>query len=262
MTMTSLEIALVILLVVFSGAVFGLLIGRRLPSDHMSSETKAVVSVSVAVVGTMSALVIGLLISSGSSSFVARNREVGQLSVNIIRLDALLRRYGPEADGARDALRRYTTMKLEDLFPNRQDGKPKVDNPATVKVLDEVQDLILGLKPADDRQRWLSAQALQLAAEVGEARWLLIQQNANSVPLPFLGAVTLWLTVLFASFGLFAPRNVTAIIALFVCAFAVSAAIKLILDLDTPFEGRIRLSPPPIHIYSDPLRHAMEVIRQ
>jgi hypothetical protein len=260
MTMTSLEIAFVVLLVVFGGAVLGLLIGRRLPPHHMSSETKAVVSVSMAVVGTMSALVIGLLISNASSSFTARNRDLGQLSADIMRLDALLRRYGPEANAIRDVLQRYTTLKFEDLFPNRSDGKAKVDNPATAKVLDDVQDLILALRPGDDRQRWLSSQALQLAADVGEARWLLVRRNMGAVPLPFLGAVTLWLTVLFASFGLFA-RNVTAIIALFLCAFAVSAAIKLILDLDTPFEGRIRLSRPPIHISSEPMRDAIEAIR-
>ena len=238
------------------------MIGRRLPPHHMSSETKAVVSVSMAVVGTMSALVIGLLISSASSSFTARNRDLGRLSADIIRLDTLLRRYGPEANAIRDALQRYATLKFEDLFPNRPDGKPNVDNPATAKVLDDVEDLILALRPGDDRQRWLSQQELQLANDVGEARWQLVRQDIGSVPLPFLGAVTLWLTVLFASFGLFAPRNVTAIIALFLCAFAVSAAIKLILDLDTPFEGRVRLSPPPIHISSDPMRDAMEAIRQ
>jgi hypothetical protein len=48
---------------------------------------------------------------------------------------------------------------------------------------------------------------------------------------------------------------------LFLCALAVSAAIKLVLDMDTPFEGRIQLSRPPIHISSDPMRHAIEVMR-
>jgi hypothetical protein len=150
-------------------------------------------------------------------------------------------------------------MKVEDLFPS--DTRPNVDNPATLKMLDHVEDLILTLKPGDDRQRWLSTQALQLTVAVGDVQARLSQEDVNSLPLPFLGAVMLWLTVLFASFGLFAPRNVTVIIALFLCALAVSAAIKLVLDMDTPFEGRIQLSRPPIHISSDPMRHAIEVIR-
>jgi hypothetical protein len=130
-----------------------------------------------------------------------------------------------------------------------------------LKTLDDMQDMVLALKSSDDRQRWLSAQALQLTVAASETRARMSQENASSVPLPFLGAVVLWLTVLFVSFGLFAPRNVTVIIAMFLCAFAIAAAIKLILDMDTPFDGLIRLGRPPIYISSDPLRHAIQVIR-
>lgn len=128
---------------------------------------------------------------------------------------------------------------MEDLFPTGADKRRNVDDPASDAVLDDVQDRILALRPGDDRQRWLAAQALQLASHLSETRSLLVQQNVSSLPLPFVGAVVLWLTVVFASFGLFAPRNTTTIVALFFCAFAVSAAIKLVLDLDTPFEGGI-----------------------
>ena len=176
--------------------------------------------------------------------------------------NSALRRYGPETEAIRNALQSYTATKYADLFSRGAGAKRNVDNPATAKLLDGVQDRILTLKPADDRQRWLSARALELAAKVGEAGALLSQENTNSLPLPFLGAVTLWLAVLFASFGLFAPRNVTVVVALFLCALAVSTAFKLILDLDTPFEGNIRLAPPPIRISSDPMRHALDAIRR
>ena len=129
-------------------------------------------------------------------------------------------------------------------------------------MLDDVQDPIIALKPSDDRQRWLSAEALRLTVGVGTARSLLVQQNVNSLPLPFVVAVVFWLTVVFGSFGLFAPRNATTVVALFFSVFAVSAAFKLILDLDSPFSGGIRLAPPPIHISSDPLRHTLEEIRR
>ncbi len=262
MQVSSVEIASVILLIVFSGALAGVFAGRRLPPPHLSAESKAAVSVSMAVVGTMTALVLGLLISSANTSFGGRNADVARLSLDIVRLDELLRRYGPEADAIRGSLRSFAAMKFQDLFSNGAAMKRNVDNPATDQVLDEVQDRILALKPAGERERWLSAQALQLSAEIGEARASLIRQNLSSLPLPFLGAVVLWLTVLFASFGLFAPRNVTVIVALFLCALAVSSAFKLILDMDTPFEGSLHLSPPPIRILSDPMRHALDVIRR
>ncbi len=262
MTTSALEIGLLVLFILICGAGLGLVIGQRLPPHHLSSETRTVVSASMAVVGTMSALVIGLLISNGSTAFKARNADVSLLAGQIVQLDTLLGRYGPEAGTAQDELKRYATMKREDLFPDNSDGKRSVDNAATLKTLDAVQDLVLALRSNDDRQRWLSSQALQLTVAINETQARISQENVGTVPLPFLGAVVLWLFVLFASFGLFAPRNATVMIAVCVCAFAIAAAIKLVFDMDTPFDGRIQITRPPIHISSEPMRHAIEVIRR
>jgi len=182
--MNSLEIGLAMLAIVFSGAFLGMLLNRRLPSDHVSSDTKTAISVSTAVIGTMSALVIGLLISSASSSFSARNGAVSRLSADIIQLDGLLHRYGPEAAPVRQALQRYTAMKIVDLTPVGNNGISNMDSPASLRALEEVQDLILALKTTDNRQHWLIDQAMQLVADVGGARSLLIQQNESSIPLP------------------------------------------------------------------------------
>ena len=251
--MSPLAIGLVILLIVFSGAVLGMLVGRRLPSDQLGGETKTVITAATAVVGTMSALMLGLLISNASSAFSTRDAEVTRISADIIRLDHLLRRYGPGADAARVALRRYTAMKFDDLFPQGRNKKPNVDNPATYKMLEHVEDMILTLRPGDDRRRWLMGEALRSAAEVGQNRWLLVQQNASFIPVPILILIVFWLTILFASFGLFAPKNLTATLALGLCAAAVSGGITMVLAMETPFEGIVRISSVPIY-------HALEVL--
>ena len=251
--MSSLEIGLIVLFTTFSGAMLGMRIGAFLPEHHLSSETKSAISVSMAVVGTLTALVLGLLISNASSSFSTRNSEVTRISADLVRLDRLLRRYGPEATGSREALQRYLAMKFDDLFPETSKRKPNLDNPATVEILEHLQDTILALKPSDDRQRWLSTQALQLAVEVSETRWLLFEQNATSLPVPFLILVVFWLTILFASFGLFAPRNATVTVALLLCSLAASGGIAMILEMSDSFEGILQIS-------SVPMRHALEVI--
>lgn len=258
--MTAPEIGLaisfvVILFVIFSGALVGMLIGWFLPDQLASSEMKAVVSLSMAVVGTLSALVLGLLISSASSSLSTRDSEITRISTDVIQMDLLLRRYGPEADVARDSLRRYTAMKLNDLFPDGRDRTPNMDNPATFKILEQVQDAIFALSPGDERQRWLIGRVRQLADEVSETRWLVVEQNSAGIPLPFLILLVFWLTLLFASYGLFAPRNVIATLALFLCAVAVAGGVEMVLDMSYPFAGLI-------HISSDPMRHAVEVINQ
>ena len=262
MILNSAQIAFFILCVVFGSAMLGMRISRRLPDHHLSAEAKATVSVSIAVVGTMTALVIGFLISNANSAFNARNATVSLLSSNIGQLDALLRRYGPETEPIREDLRRFAAMKFEDLFADDPEGKHKVDNPATAKVFDAVEDRIVALKPADDRQKWLATEALRLAGGVRAARSLLVQQNVNSLPLPFVGVVVLWLIVVYGSFGLFAPRNATTVVALFFSVLAVAMAFKLVLDLDNPLDRGIRLTPPPIRISPEPLRHILETIRQ
>jgi hypothetical protein len=58
--------------------------------------------------------------------------------------------------------------------------------------------------------------------------------------------LVLWLTIIFVSFGLFAPRNATVLVTLFVSALSVSCAIFLILEMYKPFYGVIRISGAPL----------------
>ncbi len=101
------------------------------------------------------------------------------------------------------------------------------------------------LSPKDDAQRGIQSQALQLTIELLKMRRLLFEQSGSSISTPFLIVVVFWLTIIFMSFGLFAPRNVTVVITLLVCALSVSGAIFLILELDRPFEGLIQISNAP-----------------
>ena len=78
---------------------------------------------------------------------------------------------------------------------------------------------------------------MTLAADVGRTRLLLFEHLGASIPVPFLVVLVFWLCIIFASFGLFAPRNATVIAVLCVCALSVAGAIFLILELDRSFEG-------------------------
>ena len=95
-------------------------------------------------------------------------------------------------------------------------------------------------------QRSLQMEALTIVKSVGQTRRLMYEQSAGSVPLPLLVVLVLWLTIIFISFGLFAPSNATAVATLFVSAVSVSCAILVILELYTPFEGLIQISSPPL----------------
>jgi hypothetical protein len=245
-------IGALILLTILAGAGLGMLLGRVLPVHHLSDQSKSIITAATAVVGTASALVLGLLISTASSAFSERSGEVGRIAVDIIRVDRLLRNYGPEADGARQSLAHYAAIELQDLFPEGS-GKAKVDSPEAVHMLAQIGNTLYGLQPSDDPHHRIKDRGLQLLDEIANTRWqVALQQNISPIPLAFLILLVFWLTILFGTFGLFAPRNITVVAALVLSAVAVSAGIELVIDMTDPFSGFVRISSAPMH-------HALEV---
>ena len=105
---------------------------------------------------------------------------------------------------------------------------------------------IQGLAPKNDAQRSLQSQALSIMVDIGKTRWLMYAQQATSVSIPLLVVLVLWLTVIFISFGLFAPFNATVVSSLFVSALSVSGAIFLILEMYGPYSGLIQISSAPL----------------
>ena len=75
-------IGCIVLVMVFGSAILGMLIRRKLPESHLSDETKGVVTLSMGVVGTLTALVLSLLIATASSTFNTRNQEIKSTRLN------------------------------------------------------------------------------------------------------------------------------------------------------------------------------------
>jgi len=249
--MVNLIIGLVSFAAIFGGVLIGRFAARRLPNHHLSSETQAAVTVAVAVIGTLSALVLGLMISASNTSFSARSDEIRQLSLQLIRVDRNLRRYGPEAGDARAKLHAWAQVKIQQLFP--EEGKPHPSNQTAITMLEGVQDALLDLSPTNPRQEYLRTLCVTLSSQLIQARWALEIRAGHSIPVPFLILLIFWLAIVFASFGLFAPVNPTAMVALLLCSIAVAGGIFLIEELDTPSSGFIRLP-------SDSLQKALEEI--
>jgi len=111
-------------------------------------------------------------------------------------------------------------------------------------------DKIQNLSPKDDVQRSIQAQASSTLLALGQTRWLMAEQRVNSVSSPLLIVLLFWLTIIFTSFGLFAPRNATVVVSLLVSALSVSGAVFLILEMYSPYAGLI-------HVSSAPLRTAL-----
>jgi hypothetical protein len=242
--MSATIIALISFIAIFGGSMVGVLAARFLPRQHLSDDTRSTITASTAVVGTMSALVMGLLISNASASFSLQSQEIRQIAVDILQLNRLLVRYGEDAADARGLLQAYAGVKVQQLST----GVPVSPETRieTIRRVEELQDRIIGLQVSDPRHRWLQAEAMRLADSITSVRWLLAEQEGRTIPAPFMVLVIFWLAVVFSSFGLFAPRNTMAIFALMFCSIAVSSALLMILEMDTPFTGVMHLSLEPI----------------
>jgi len=225
----------------------GIALRSILPHNHLEADSRDVVKIGMALVATMAALVLGLLIASAKSSLDTQNTELTEISSKVVLLDRVLAHYGPESKEVRDALRSAVVRTL-DLMP-AQDGAQafRAESPTNSEFL---YDAIEKLSPKDDEQRSVKAQASSILLSLAQTRWLIAEQRVNSVPLPLLVVLVFWLAIIFTSFGLFAPRNATVVVSLLVSALSVSGAIFLMLEMYSPYTGVI-------HVSSAPLRAAL-----
>jgi hypothetical protein len=242
--MNSNVIRLIVFACTFGGALLGMLLRKVLPQPHLTADSKETVRLGMGMVATMTALVLGLLVASAKNFYDTQSSELTQLSANVVLLDRVLAHYGPEAKEVRDLLRQAVARTLDQMWHQEQQGHSQmVPTAAGGEIL---YDKIQTLSPTSDTQSALKAQAASMAIDLGKMRWLMFQQATTSVSLPLLVVLILWLTLVFISFGLFAPPNFTVIGALFLCALSVSGAIFLILAMYTPFEGLMQISSAPV----------------
>ncbi len=223
---------------------FGILLQKVLPAAQLNADAKDVIKQAMALLATMSALVLGLLIASAKTSYDTRNQEVVALSSNIILVDWLLNHYGPEAGNARAQLRQAVAANIERIWPT--DGSQIAMMQATGSPAQLLYAEIEGLSPATDAQRQLKARALQMVFELGQTRVLQTGRIGGAIPIAFVIVLTSWLCLIFAGFGLFAPPNPTVIAVLVVCAFSASTALFMIMELDRSFDGFLRVSSAPL----------------
>jgi len=238
----------IVLVCVFGGAMLGMAIHTLLPEHHLNTESKDVIKLGMGLIATMSALVLALLTNSAKGSYDTQRNEVTQVAANVILLDRVLAHYGPETKEARDLLKLSVAGMIDRMWPSHPVQTANLGPTTTSGELffDKIQELT----PKNEVQHSLQAQALNLSIGIGQARLLLFEQGGRSIPLPFLVLLIFWVTAIFLSFGLFAPRNATVIVTLFLCALSVSGAIFLIMELDRPFGGLVQIS-------SAPLRNAL-----
>jgi len=243
--MSSILASVLSLLAICGGAMLGLWLAPRLPEHHLTGETGTAVSVSMAVVGTLAALVLGLMVNSASASFSARTTAIEALAADIIKLNRVLIAYGADTADIRAALAAYARNKADEL--SRPASETDEMGLTTLHEVEAINDQVLRLEPGTNRERHLQARAVNLLENMVDARWSLVEKSKMVMPAPFFVLLVAWLSLLFASFGLFAPRNTTVLAFLLLGASAIAGCVFIILELGSPSQGLIRPSAEPIY---------------
>jgi hypothetical protein len=238
--------AVVAFVVIIAGAWFGAFLRKVLPKHHFTAETKDAVRIGVGLIATMAALVLGFLLAAAKGSFDTKSEEIRQSAAKLVLLDRNLRQYGTEADPIRAQLRATAKAKLDHKWVDV--SRLAVTEPSSTSgtlEFEQVQEKLRELVPATQTQRFVQARALQLSGDLAQTRWLLVEQLGGSIPAPFLVLLMLWLALIFTSLSLFAPSNWTVNAVQLACALSVSSAIFLIIEMDQPFGGVLRISDAP-----------------
>jgi len=240
-------VSVVVLCFVFGGALVGMFLRRYLPRDHFSAESYRVIVSSTGLVITIVGIVVGMLVNAAKNTFDTTQNQISQFSSSVVMLDSLLAAYGPAAQGARSQLRTAVQTGLERIWPQGQ-SRVQVDVNESSNELDGVYRSVLALAPTNDEQAMNKAQAIRVATDLSQLRWLLlVKAGIDSPPVPLIVILTSWLTAIFITFGLFVPpANSTVVVVLFFCAAAVSAAIFIIIQMNNPLEGILTISGAPL----------------
>ncbi|MGD0642219.1 MAG: hypothetical protein ABSC22_15840 [Roseiarcus sp.] len=251
---------LVLLLILASSAV-GFILQPAMREPHRSHETIDAVRLVISILVTFTALVLGLVTSSVKSSHDLFDSRMRGIAGDVIELDQRLREYGDGADSIRAMLRTYVAAAIADTW--RGETRPPGDYPTFAPapgyetqqlgaLLLDADNAIRRLEPADDFHRKLAESLASRMTDTFQQRWLLIVTPRDTVSLPMIALVTLWLIMIFGVFGLMSPRNLVVYATLLMCALSISSAVYLILDLDRPLDGVFKVSSAPMR---DALRH-------
>jgi hypothetical protein len=248
--MSPLLMSLIAFAFIFGGTFVGMYVRHRLPEHHLKGDTKDVVRLGTGLIGTIAALVLGLLIGAANSTYEGQSTQVKQVIADVVLLDRALAMYGPETGSIRSLLRQSIISVSDQIWHESSADSGKATPFVGIAQAQSIYDEILKLSPRDEAQRSLQTRAMDAAIDVTKARLLLFAKAGGPIPMPFLVVLISWLTIIFASFSLFAENNATTIAALGIFALSASASLFLILELSQPFNGLMMIS-------SEPLRNAL-----
>ena len=256
--------ALLVFALLCVSAGVGMYVRPRLPERHRARESVELMQLVIGMLVTFAALVLGLLTASVKNSYDAAGHARHEYALQLTQLDRCLRDYGQAADPARADLRSYTAAVIASTWPSEPPpagvsypstaGMPRVGaSPVLAGLMNQAGIAINSLGAANDAQARIAQLCREEYRDVIRARMDVVEDSSKALSTPFYRILVFWLMVIFASFGLIAPRHSLSVISIGLCAASLSSAIFVILELNQPYLGMFTIS-------SDTMRAALSAM--
>ena len=217
----------------------------HLAERHRDTDTATTVSRIANIFVVITSLVFGLLITSSKSTFELVDRNIHNYATDLILLDKVFRNYGNDAAAARAALRAYMEEAIAHPAQTNELEEGKTDTAG--RALDRVAIALNAIRPSDAFHEDLLTAARNQYRDVVRLRWTIVEQSEGTIPNPIIAMLIAWLTIIFASYGYRAPKNAVVIAMILISAALISTSLYLVLDMDIPFKGPIRISYEPYY---------------
>lgn len=253
--------SVIVLVALLGSAAAGRFLLRWLPEQHRTRSTFQFTELVSNLLVTFTALILGLLTASVNTSFEKTEGDLRSFGAQVIRLADGLDQQGPDTLPIRVMLRTYTASVIATTWPEEPAPTgiyPKgmdtqsMESEALGRLLTQVEHSLRRLPAADDIQRALKSDCLARLNDLMNQRWRLIGEAHSAIPMPFYRMMLFWLVVVFLSFGMSAPRNWIATTYVVMVALCMAGAVFVILELDGPLDGVIKVSSAPLR---DALHH-------
>lgn len=236
----------------FTGAFLAMALARAAPEDFLSENTRDTLKVTVGLTAAMTSLILGFMITTMRNSYAETEADVRQYSLAVITTDLELRHFGAAACPARQELGRFVRLLRTETW-GRPRGAPAPspggadaqESPATAQLI-RLDEAVRQLVPVTDDQRASRSATIDELKTLLNQRWKFSRDADSSIPGLFMIVVICWLSLIFFSFGWFAPRNLPGIAALVLSSISIAAALFLVVELGEPFTGPMRVSSAPL----------------
>jgi hypothetical protein len=243
--MSPFPVAVAIFLLMILGTIVGLALNPVLEAHHLSENYKELLRGNRSVIVQLLAVTLGLLIAQSLSSFEQKSGVLKAQASDIIALDHVLKQFGVGAEGAKAELHKAISdeiAKIEATVKNESEASHEVARIA----MEPLRGSLLNLSPKNANQDYLKTRALALGEEIISARWKIYEQMNSEIQWPLVAVFVFWLVTVYFSFGVLTPRDGVLMVGLFLSALSLAAAVYLVIELDTPYQGLVSISSKPL----------------